>query len=34
MSDEEFEKIVKKVIRLINTRDPQEHAEIAKERRG
>ena len=31
MSDEKFEQIVKKVIKLITTRDPKKHAEIAKE---
>lgn len=33
MSDDDFRKIVRKVIKLISTRDPQEHAEVAKERR-
>ena len=31
MSDEDFAKIVKKIIRLISTRDPVKRAEIAKE---
>jgi len=31
MSDAEFAKIVKKVIRLIAEKDPIEHAKIAKE---
>jgi len=30
ISDDDFAKIVRKVIRLISTRDPQEHARIAK----
>jgi len=32
MSDDDFIKIVKKIIKLISTRDPQEHERIAKER--
>lgn len=31
LTDERFRQIVKKVIRLIATRDPIEHAKIAKE---
>ena len=34
MSDEKFEQIVKKVLKLITTREPQKHAEMAKEHRG
>jgi len=32
MSDDDFRKIARKVIKLITTRDPVKRAEIAKER--
>ena len=34
MSEEDFAKVVRKVLRLITTRDQIKHTEIAKEVRG